>query len=88
MNIDAGDELEYIVTVCIGEKFKLASQRHIEKHILEDPHLFPILARLSQKGRRNMISRIMNARYELWNEPDRPKKRNRVWNMLKRRGSQ
>ena len=88
MNPDAGDELEYIVTHRIGEKFKLISQRHIEQHILEDPHLFPILAKLSQKGRRNMISRIMNARYELWNEPDRPKKRNRVWNMLKRRGFQ
>ena len=88
MNIDAGDELEYIVTVRIGEKFKLISQRHIEQHILEDPHLFPILAKLSQKGRRNMISRIMNVRYELWNNPVRPKKRNRVWNMQKRRGFQ
>ena len=86
MNPDAGDELEYIVTHRIGERFKLISQRHIEKHILDDPYLFPILAGLSQKGRRNTISRIMNARYELWNEPDRPKKRNRVWNMLKRRG--
>ncbi len=88
MNPDAAFELEYIVTHRIGEKFKLISQRHIERHILEEPSLFPALAKLSQKGRRNMISRIMNVRYELWNEPDRPKKRNRVWNMLKRRGSQ
>ena len=88
MSIHAMDEIIYVVTEIIGEKTGLVSQRHIEDHILSDPSLFPILAGLSQKGRRNMISRIMNTRYELWNEPDRPKKRNRVWNMLKRRGSQ
>ena len=85
MNIDAAFELEYIVTHCIGEKFKLISQRHIEQHVMEEPYLFPVLFKLSQKGRRNTISRIMNARYELWNEPDRPKKRNRVWNIQRRK---
>ena len=85
MNIDAAFELEYIVNVRIGEHFGLVSQRHIEQHVMEEPYLFPVLFELSQKGRRNTISRIMNARYELWNDPERPKKRNRVWNIQRRK---
>jgi hypothetical protein len=88
MNVDILNELEYILAERIRESFGLVSARHIEKHVLADPYLFPVLAGLSQKGRRNTISRIMNAGYELWNDPDRPKKRNRVWNLQRKRGSQ
>jgi hypothetical protein len=87
MSIHAMDEIIYVVTEIIGEKTGLVSQRHIEDHILADPSLFPILSRLSQKSRRNMISRIMNDRYELWNNCSRFKKRNFVWNLHSKKES-
>jgi hypothetical protein len=98
MSIHAMDEIIYVVTEIIGEKTGLVSQRHIEAvqankgikiadHILSDPSLFPILSRRSQKSRRNMISRIMNDRYELWNNCSRFKKRNFVWNLHSKKES-
>ncbi|HOL42451.1 MAG TPA: hypothetical protein PLY78_11525 [Methanospirillum sp.] len=86
MNPDAINEVMYVVQNRIGEAFGLASLRNIEEHILADRILFPVLFHMSQKGRRNTISKIMNDRYELWNIPDKPKKRNRVWNLQRKRG--
>ncbi|HQB99664.1 MAG: hypothetical protein LC132_00575 [Burkholderiales bacterium] len=88
MNIDAVDEVLYIVTFCIGDDFNLVSVKNIENHVLQDPGIFPFLAKKEQKNRRNIISRIMNARYELWNDTKRTKIRNRVWNLRKKRGSE
>lgn len=86
MNIHAIDEVVYVVTEIIGENSSLVSKRHIEEYILADPSLFPVLAGASQKSRRNIISQVMNARYGLWNDRDRPKKRNFVWNMHQKKG--
>lgn len=88
MNPDAISEVMYIVQNEIGEDFGLVSLRNIEEHVLADRIRYPFLFHMSQKGRRNTISKIMNGRYELWNIPDKPKKRNRVWNLQRKRGSE
>jgi hypothetical protein len=86
MNINAIDEVLYIVNNCIREESGLVSLRYIENYILEYPGLFPFFSKFNQRDRRNLISRIMNARYEIWNDSRRTKIRNRVWDLRKKKG--
>lgn len=62
-----------------GNNSSLVSRKSIEYQILDNPGMYPFLTLETQTNRRNIISRIMNARHPCWTDSPEKKSSSLVW---------
>ena len=73
------DEVIFAASQSIMKNCTLVSRQSIEEHVLDNPHLYPFLRNETRKGRRNIISQVMNRHYQVWNKTEAVHPNSFVW---------